>query len=84
MAIRLQIVDKDNSIIQEDILNVFDGDIILCQINKEFLDHKQTIETGKRIQEVFKRASKQAYHDKIVVLTYDSNINFKILKINTE
>jgi hypothetical protein len=83
MAIRLQIVDKDNSIIQDDELLVEDGDIILCQLSS-VIQHEDSSKLAKRIQEAFEGASKRANNDRITTLLHDSKINFKILKIRKD
>jgi len=81
--IRLQIQDKDGKIVQEDELVVEDGDIILCQINKD-LSQEISSRISKNLSEGFRYASKRANDGEIVPILYDHTINFKVLKIKRE
>lgn len=80
MAIHLQIVDKDNKILQDDELLVEDGDIVLCQLDNHIVNQKIIAQVSEGLAKAFSKADK----DQISPIIYDSRINFKILKIKKD
>jgi hypothetical protein len=80
MAIRLQIVDKNNKILQDDEITVNDGDILLCQLSDKISDRNMLEQISKNLTMAFKRA----HNEQISPIIYDSNINFKVLKIRRD
>ena len=79
--IRLQINDKDGNIIQDDELVLEDGDILLCQVNKD-LTHQIKAKLSDQLRQGFQLATKRSNDGEIVPILYDHTIDFKVLKIN--
>ena len=79
--IRLQINDNDGNIIQEDNLELENGDILLCQVNKD-LTHQIKAKLSEQLRQGFQLASNRSNDGEIVPILYDHTIDFKVLKIN--
>ncbi len=81
MSIKLEIKDNNGNIIEEDTLEITNGDILILQLN-EHINTSEINQIVKSIRHTFKE--RLEHPDKLAGIIIPENVTLKVLKVIKE